>query len=111
MRLSGGRPLPSWPLQTVQDRESLNRAWGDEIYIYIRVGMMEIDQSSYASVLSIDRWTDTRRQFLLALDLFSLTSWFNTCGIKLHVGIAPQSQVIVPTTYALSNSDHGAHPS
>jgi hypothetical protein len=27
----------------------------DEIYIYIRVGMMEIDQSSCTSVLSVDR--------------------------------------------------------
>jgi len=27
----------------------------DEIYIYIRVGMVEIDQSSFTSVLSVDR--------------------------------------------------------
>ena len=27
----------------------------DEIYIYIRVGMMEIDQSSFTSVLSVHR--------------------------------------------------------
>jgi hypothetical protein len=33
----------------------------DEIYIYIRVGMMEIDQSSCTSVLSVDEETDRDR--------------------------------------------------
>ena len=39
--------------------------------------------------------------------LLLLTSWFNTYIIyiiKLHVGIAPQSQAIVPTTYALPHT-------
>lgn len=31
------------------------RSSSDEIYIYIRVGMMEIDQSSFTSVLSVHR--------------------------------------------------------
>ena len=31
------------------------RSHTDEIYIYIRVGMMEIDQSSFTSVLSVHR--------------------------------------------------------
>ena len=35
----------------------------DGIYICIRVGMMEIDQSSCTSVLSVDEGSDTRLRY------------------------------------------------
>ena len=78
---------------------------------------MEIDQSSFTSVLSEYFTLDTFRVFPIYghvgsqiesdrqipdgsfywyWSFFSLSSWFNTYSIKLHDGIAHQYQVIVP---------------
>ena len=54
-RMAGVHAGGTKMISALQYSQILNPLPIDEIYIHIRVGMMEIDQSSFTSVLSVHR--------------------------------------------------------